>query len=172
MKNEKQTAGQTANETQLSTNLKRALALKQMDGDSFFILEGRAFEGTLEEANEGISGFEDGEEKPDLLTWCEDNLTEIEELNPGDYNNDYLVLTDEEADEKWEESLDSYIEECITPEIDKLDVGNLSYYIKFDEELWKRDAKMDGRGHSLATYDGNEYEETIQGETFYIYRLN
>jgi hypothetical protein len=39
-----------------------------------------------------------------------------------------MVLTDDEADEKWEESLDNYIEECIQPEIDKLDsLGNLQY---------------------------------------------
>ena len=31
---------------------------------------------------------------------------------------------------------------------------------------------MDGRGHSINTYDGNEDEETILGETFYIYRVN
>ena len=65
--------------------------------------------------------------------------------------------------------LDSYIEECITPEIDKLEVGNLSAYIKFDEEMWKRDARMDGRGHSLSSYDGNE--EELDGG-FYAFRIN
>ena len=104
--------------------------------------------------------------------WCAENLTEVEEHDSDDYNNDYLVLTDEEADEKWEELLDSYIEECITPEIDNIEIGHLSSYITFDEEMWKRDARMDGRGHSLNSYDGNEDEETVNGTTYYIYRIN
>lgn len=86
---------------------------------------------------------------------------------------EYAVATDKEADAAWDQSLDSYIEECITPELDKLEVGgNLSAYIKFDEEMWKRDARMDGRGHSLSSYDGEENEETIEGVTYYIYRTN
>lgn len=83
-------------------------------------------------------------------------------------NQEYAIGTDSEADEAWDQSLDSYIEECITPEIEKLEVGNLSAYIKFDEEMWKRDARMDGRGHSLSSYDGNEDE----AGDFYVYRLN
>ena len=79
---------------------------------------------------------------------------------------EFLVVTDDEADELWEESLDNYLEECIYPEL----TGNLSSY--FDDEKWKRDAKYDGRGHSLSSYDGNENEETVNGETFYIYRTN
>ena len=84
-------------------------------------------------------------------------------------NAEYAVGTDEEADEAWDQSLDSYIEECITPEIDKLKVGNLSAYIKFDKEMWKRDARMDGRGHSLSSYNGNE--EELDGG-FYAFRIN
>jgi hypothetical protein len=162
----------------LEQNLLRALALMQHQGEDFFIIEDKAFKGTEEEAREqfydDIEGTEEADIDANFLIFCENNLEEIEELDPDDYNNDYMVLTDEEADEKWEESLDSYIEECITPEIDKLSegAGNLSYYITFDEEQWKRDARMDGRGHSLSTYDGNEDEETIEGEIFYIYRIN
>ena len=81
---------------------------------------------------------------------------------------EYAIGSDSEADGAWDQSLDSYIEECITPEIEKLEVGNLSAYIKFDEEMWKRDARMDGRGHFLSSYDGEENEE---GELF-IYRTN
>jgi hypothetical protein len=79
---------------------------------------------------------------------------------------EYLVLTDDEADEKWEESLDYYIEECILPELP----DNLRNY--FDDEKWKRDAKYDGRGYSLSSYDGEEIEINIDGEWFYIYRIN
>lgn len=84
---------------------------------------------------------------------------------------EYLILTDEEADELWEADLDNYIEECIIPELPK----HLRFY--FDEESWKRDARYDGRGHSLNRYDGNEDEIRItdpEGNkfTFYIFRQN
>jgi hypothetical protein len=87
---------------------------------------------------------------------------------------EYAVGTDEEADTAWDQSLDSYIEECITPELDKLseNAGTLGNYVTFNEEMWKRDAKMDGRGHSLSSYDSNE-EEIQVGDTIYaIFRIN
>lgn len=79
---------------------------------------------------------------------------------------EYLICTNDEADELWEAILDNYLEECIYSEL----IGNLKNY--FDDKAWKRDAKYDGRGHSLSGYDGNENEETISEETFYIYRTN
>lgn len=87
---------------------------------------------------------------------------------------EYAVGTDEEADEAWDQSLDNYIEECILPEVDKLTEGNgnLGAYIKFDEEMWKCDAKMDGRGHSLSSYDGNEEEVEVDGVLYSIFRVN
>lgn len=85
---------------------------------------------------------------------------------------EYAVGTDEEADSAWDQSLDSYIEECIEPELKFEGLGSLSAYVKFDSEMWKRDARMDGRGHSLSGYDGEENEQEIDGVTFYIYRTN
>lgn len=82
------------------------------------------------------------------------------------YHQEYLVCTDSEADERWDESLENYIEECILPELPKY----LQNY--FDNERWKRDAEFDGRGHSLASYDGHENYESINFETYYIYRTN
>lgn len=81
---------------------------------------------------------------------------------------DYLILTDEEADEKWDESLEDYIDCCILPELPE------QYRRYFDCESFKFDAKFDGRGHSLASYDGEENEEYVEEfrQTFYIYRLN
>lgn len=81
-------------------------------------------------------------------------------------SEEYLVLTDEEADDAWEESLDNYLEECIYPELP----DNMINY--FDDEKWKNDAKFDGRGHSLNYYDGSEEVEEVKGETYYIYRQN
>jgi len=164
------------NLTVINENLLRSLALMQHKGEDFILLNetGKAYEGNHKEQwDEWIKCTENLADAQTWVEFVEENCSEVEELDPDDYNNDYLVLTDSEADDKWEESLDSYIEECITPELDKLDtLGNLSAYIKFDEEMWKRDARMDGRGHSLASYDGEENEETVNGETFYIYRIN
>lgn len=79
---------------------------------------------------------------------------------------EYRILTEDEADEAWEESLDNYIEECILPEIPK------TYHFYFDEKAWKRDARMDGRGHALNSYDGTEYEIKFNDAYYFIYREN
>lgn len=76
----------------------------------------------------------------------------------------YLVATDEEADAAWDESLESYLEENVLGEIPE----NLQCY--FDREHWKKDAKMDGRGHSLSSCDGDENESEFNGTTIYFYR--
>ena len=82
---------------------------------------------------------------------------------------EYAVGTEEEADEAWEQSLDFYIEDCITPEMEKIQIGSLSNYITFDVESWKRDARMDGRGHSLSSYDGNEMD---LADGYVAFRIN
>ena len=162
----------TTSANELTLNTLRRLALMQHLGEDFFILNGLAYEGSEDAAIESYEAIKDDYES--FEDFCSNECDEVEELEEDDYTIDYMVLTDEEADDKWEESLDSYIEECITPEIDKLSegAGNLSYYITFDEETWKRDARMDGRGHSLSSYDGCENEEEVEGITFYIYRTN
>ena len=100
---------------------------------------------------------------------------------------DYLVLTDKEADDLVRE----YIDESagmFTPSF-------LSGFTGVDEEVFvalqeanKYDAirsmiqdfdafveaavSADGRGHFLATYDHNEYDVTVNDTTYYIYRVN
>jgi hypothetical protein len=76
---------------------------------------------------------------------------------------DYLFGTDEEMDVAWDEALDNYLEECVYPELS----GTLSQY--FDDEKWKRDAKYDGRGHSLNRYDGGEEYVKVKGVDYYAY---
>lgn len=75
---------------------------------------------------------------------------------------EYLVCTDEEADEKWDEDLDDYINHC--SEIP----DHLKNY--FDREAWKIDAEQDGRGHFLSRYDGVENNEEVNDITYYIYK--
>ena len=103
---------------------------------------------------------------------------------------DYLVLTDEEADEK------AY--EYIADNVWAFKPSFLSSYTGIDEEVFKvlqenrnEDAnapitsmiedfdefvgdavRTDGRGHFLASYDFNEYEVTVNDTTYYIYRVN
>ncbi len=56
-----------------------------------------------------------------------------------------------------------YIEEIVLPEIPQ------HYHLYFDEESWKRDARVNGdKASALASYDGNEYEQN----NYYIYRIN
>ena len=77
---------------------------------------------------------------------------------------EYAIGTDEEADQSWNQSLDSYIDDCIMPMIT---AESLKQY--FDVEKWKSDARYDGRGHSLSSYDGDEIE---LGNGLYAYRIN
>ena len=67
-------------------------------------------------------------------------------------SGEFAIGTDSEADEAWEQSLDSYLEECIYPESPK---SMINY---FDGEAWKRDVRFDGRGHNLSSYYGDEWE--------------
>jgi hypothetical protein len=100
-----------------------------------------------------------------LKSFLECKKSEIENVYDNTFSADggeYLVVTDEEANELWEESLQNYLDECIYPELPQ----NMVNY--FDDEKWKRDAKFDGRGHSLSHYDGHENES---GE-YFIYRIN
>ena len=80
------------------------------------------------------------------------------------YRHDCLVLTDDEADSMENEYLDRFFEDCVEPEIPE----SIRYY--FDIEAWKRDARMDGRGHCLSPWDGNEYDVEFLGVTYYIFK--
>ena len=68
-----------------------------------------------------------------------EDLDLVDDISDTDFDTDeveigpetLLVLTDSEADDRWEEELDNYIDECILPEIPKW-VRNY-----FDEEKWR-----------------------------------
>ena len=77
-----------------------------------------------------------------------------------------LVVTESERDERWDENLESYIDECILPELPEM----AQQY--FDYEKWKRDARFDGAGHCLSHYDGVEHEYKFGEHWIYIYRQN
>jgi hypothetical protein len=152
----------------MTTDLKRALALKEFLNEEYFVVGDKAYEGTMDEADDLFSEADKdlGWTTLKFEDFVDHSFTEVEELSARDERSNYIVLTDEEADEMWEEQLDSYLEECI---YDSLPDWVRGY---FDDEAWKRDAKMDGRGHSLATYDGHEHYERVFDTDFYIYRIN
>ena len=77
-----------------------------------------------------------------------------------------LVVTESERDERWDESLESYIDDCVLPELPEM---SQQY---FDYEKWKRDARFDGAGHCLGHYDGIEHEYKFGEHWIYIYRQN
>lgn len=176
----------------LTVNQQRAIALQQYEGNKFFILNEdedtvRIFDGELSEAKKDFSISD----ATDFFSWCVDNLTEIEEHDPKDYNNDYLVLTDSEADEKakeyildtvWaftpsflssETEIDIEVFEAIQGN-DRCESNNdaILSMIKDKDSFVEEAIRCDGRGHFISHYDGNENEETVNETTYYIYRQN
>lgn len=81
-------------------------------------------------------------------------------------NREWLIVNDEEGDDIWDEYLESYIDDCILCEIPE------RYRMYFDNEKFKRDCQIDGRAHSLASYDGNEDVMTVNNTEYFIYRTN
>lgn len=86
-------------------------------------------------------------------------------VNAGS-TREYLVVTDAEADDLWEQDLDSYLDECVLSELPE------SVQSYFDRESWKKDARIDGRANSLNRYDGDEDEVEIDDVSYFIYRQN
>lgn len=80
------------------------------------------------------------------------------------YWTDYLFGTDNEMDNEWDEALESYIDDCILPEL------NENYRQYFDNEGWKSDARMDGRWHTLNRYDWGEDDITYNWVVYYCYQ--
>lgn len=182
----------TTNKTEnsLSVDLLKQLAFMQYEGEDFFILHDKAYEGSREDADKDYKAALKEDEDIQFDDWCNDNLTEVEDFD----NDDYLVLTDEEADEK--------AEEYITDSLWAFNPSFLASMTDFDEEVFQAISdngkcesnndvifntikktcgiedfvtaaiQADGRGHFMSSYDGEENEETVNGQTFYIYRQN
>jgi|TARA_R100000049_G_C1953032_1_gene102606 hypothetical protein len=97
-------------------------------------------------------------DKFEIKDYTHYGLTVIEIVD----GREYAIGTDHEVNSAWEQALNDYIDECILPELPD------AYQMYFDDESWKRDAKYDGRGHALASYDSNELNK---GE-FVLFRIN
>jgi hypothetical protein len=84
-----------------------------------------------------------------------------------DEPGEYYVLDDSEREQAASDQLDNYLEECVLSEIPE------RYRDYFDGNRWKEDAlAADGYGHTLSSYDGEEHEACIDGEYYYVYRVN
>lgn len=93
------------------------------------------------------------------------------EDEPGEYR----VLTESERETATDESLESYIDECIFGQLSAKEHGSIVETLEryFDRAAWKRDALMsDGYGHTLSPYDGQEHEVKVGDTWYYIYRVN
>ena len=79
-------------------------------------------------------------------------------------NEEYLVLDESEREQRWEDALESLLDDgCVE--------GADGPY--FDRAAWKRDARFDGAGRSLSGYNGAEEEVDAAGSGYYyIYRTN
>ena len=99
----------------------------------------------------------------------------IEEINTGEY--DFFAEIDGQEyrfireDEIWDIYVDGIKE--ITEECYLVNDGAKQWWIAID---WEKTAEncydADGYGHHFATYDGEEIECGIDGDTYYIFRTN
>jgi len=124
----------------------------------------------LTEIDETISleDFDEPKKVRALAAWADAHFSAIAE-DEDRYTVEgitYQVLTDDEADKAQDEEFDNYFDECVLSELPE----NMKKY--FDRNAWKKDAEVDGRGHSLGRYDGDEHEITDPetGEMFFAYR--
>ena len=114
-------------------------------------------------------------------------------------HGDFLVLTDKEADERVKESIKDtlwafntpfilehvkgyqnttdYEDRCITKALEKLqedlcESANpiIERLIDNLDEFVKDAVNYDGRGHFLASYDGDEREVEVDGTKYFIYK--
>ena len=105
---------------------------------------------------------------------------------------DYMVLTDEEADDKAYEEIESLLwsfNPDFLANMTGLDVAVFNTLTKLYEdaqeaikaiveatcgmdELVEEAIRWDSRGHFLSTYDGNETEIRVDGEYYYCYRID
>lgn len=141
-----------------------------------------------------LSECETEADQAKIYDWCVQNLIQVEPYDEDDYNMAYMCLTDSEADDKAAESikdslwafnpsflasetgLDEEIFKAIADNGKCEDNNDMIYntIVKLGnmDEFIQAAISADGRGHFLNTYDGNENEETVNGETFFIYRMN
>ena len=76
--------------------------------------------------------------------------------------NSYKVFTDDEAEKEFEESVECSVDDVMSEIPERL-------HQYFDKESYIED-NFNDRGSQLNPYDGCEYEEEVNGTTYYIYK--
>ena len=157
-------------------NLENTLSyieVEDLQGEVYEYIESHIHQTDADELSSIADLFKEWFELKDIDEDTERILALVEQTD-DDYStcksaiddSNWIVTTDDEADELWEESLNQYLDDCVLPELPE----SAQYY--FNRDDWVSDAKMDGRGHSLSSYDGEEFYQTINGTTYYLYRCN
>jgi hypothetical protein len=176
----------TENSSQTAQNKFESLTEGQLKAIALLQFNSEAY--TIEEIDGEIKIFI-GEE------YDEEGAIEIEEIDGNEERDGYIVLTDEEADEEAAENIKQTLwafnasflasETGFPVEIfeglqGKYESANEAVEALIDSrksdtnlaEFIEAAISADGRGHFMNSYDGNENEETVNGQTFYIYRMN
>jgi len=184
----------------LSIDQCKAIAQAEASGNDFFVFDGKVWDISEQDARESASDWVNHTEgKPEndsqLTDWLESEACEVE--YDDSYSADYLVLTDDEADEKAAE----YIKESLwafnaifLSDVTGFDVSIFEAVQANDkcednneaiaqlvgdnlQELIDQAISSDGRGHFLNTYDGDEtefncFEYTGENQYLFVYRMN
>lgn len=142
------------------------ISLKDMEDQcliDFILARNTSFDSVNEDQAERIAAF------VKMFDLSEDDLQDIviNDTNVHIQGIDYIAGTDDEMEEEYDKELDSYIDECVFPGGNN---SNTTLERYFDREAFKRDARIDGRAHSLNRYDGGEEYATINGTAYYAYR--
>jgi hypothetical protein len=149
------------------------MALCIMTGIEFFVCNGNVIPKDIMEVVEDYinENEQDEDDYYDIFQFILDNDMYREEAKRGSEfkldGREYNVFDDYDADKAFEESMKCYIDECVLSEIPE------QYRYYFDEENFIKDTQRnDGRGPSLATYDGEELEAYVNEKFYYGYRTD
>jgi hypothetical protein len=80
----------------------------------------------------------------------------------------YLVLTDEEAEQRFDEAIRDFIEDCFESTLFELMEIPKNIRDYFDEERFIHDVKANGRGPYLSS-DGRENKVLLDDKYYFIY---
>jgi len=78
---------------------------------------------------------------------------------------EYAIVPEADIDDAFKEYAEQYVDDCILPTMPE------STRRYFDMEAFIEDLQVDGYG-IMSSYDGNYEEITVNGVTYYVFRLN
>lgn len=172
--------------------MEKSLALMQHLELPYFQVNGVYFQGDESEAKENYNNSEFANiDFDNFEEYCYEYCLLVEE-DYTDINDDYLVLTDEEADEKaeiyisetvWAFNAEFIVDHSKLPyeAVEMVQVFQKKYedanktilaLIEDFDEFVSDVISADGRGHFMNSYDGHEHEVNIDGTYYYVYRMN